>query len=261
MSREWTESARSHAIYWDELSEEYLDQTRISLSEVHYGPLLPGENELGLLPCSLQGAECLELGCGAGQNSIVMAKAGAICTALDVSEAMLNQGRRLAEQAGVEINFLHGDLDTLPGFQPGSFDLIHSAYGIPFSSDPETLIRNCAALLKPGGTLLFSMGHPVYAGEWLDLEGEQGLFLSSYFNPTPDVRDGGESGALSRAFPVSEVAEWIVRAGLRLERILEPAALPAPRLQEAPYFSEAWAEQAEELRRFPIVVIFKATLP
>jgi ubiquinone/menaquinone biosynthesis C-methylase UbiE len=170
VSREWTESARSHAIYWDELSEEYLAQTRISLSEVHYGPLLPGESELGLLPCSLQGAECLELGCGAGQNSIVMAKAGAVCTALDVSEAMLNQGRRLAEQAGVEITFLHGDLDALPGLQPGSFDLIHSAYGIPFSSDPETLIRNGATLLKPGGTLLFSMGHPVYAGEWLDLE-------------------------------------------------------------------------------------------
>jgi SAM-dependent methyltransferase len=256
-----TEAGSAHAVYWDDLAADYQEQTAISLEEFHYGPLLPGDRQLQLLPQPLTGNRCLELGCGAGQNSIVLAKAGAVCTALDVSEAMLGHGRLLAEQAGVASDFRKADLDALPNFGTDSFDLIHSAYGIPFSSDPETLIRNCAQLLAPGGTLLFSMGHPVYAGEWLDLEGEQGLFLQSYFHPAPDAREGDTTGALSRAYPVSEVAEWIIRAGLQLDRILEPPALPPEQLHLAPYISDAWAQQAEELRRFPIVAIYRAAKP
>ena len=254
-------SGQAHAAYWDELSEEYQSQTNISLTDFHYGPLLPGEQELGLLPSSLTGKTCLELGCGAGQNSIVLAKTGAICTAIDVSQAMLDHGKRLADQESVSSDFRKADLDDLPNFGSSSFDLIHSAYGIPFSSNPEKVIQRCSKLLKPGGTLLFSMGHPVYAGEWLELDDEQGLFLSSYFQPTPDAREGSSSDALSRAFPLSEVAEWIIKAGLQLDRLLEPAALPDNRLHKAPYYSDAWAEQAEALRKFPIVVIYRATKP
>lgn len=256
MTRDLTSAGHAHAQYWDSLADTYQSETRISLKEFHYGPLLPGDRDLGLLPADLKGKRCLELGCGAGQNSIVLAKAGAECIAVDVSQAMLDHGILLAEQEGVSSEFRKADLDALPNFGSG-FDLIHSAYGIPFASDPERLLRTCADLLNPGGVLLFSMGHPVYAGEWLELDEDQGLFLQNYFHPTPDVREG-EADATSRAYPISEVTEWIHRAGLQLDRFLEPSALPQERLEEAPYFSEAWAEQAGELRRFPIVGIYRA---
>lgn len=256
-----TPAGRAHAAYWDELAEAYQSQTRISLTEFHYGPLIPGDAGLRLLPSPLNGLRCLELGCGAGQNSIVLAKAGARCTAIDISEHMLIHARTLAEQEGVVSEFRNADLDALPNFGTGSFDLIHSAYGLPFSSDPERVVQRCAELLAPGGVLLFSMGHPVYAGEWLELDDDPGMFLHSYFHPAPDAREGEGTDALSRAFPISEVAEWIVGAGLRIDRILEPPALPDRKLQEAPYISEAWAEQAGELRRFPIVAIYRAHKP
>jgi SAM-dependent methyltransferase len=258
LSGNLTEAGRNHAAYWDDLSAEYQSQTSISLTDFHYGPLLPGDRQLQLLPRPLEETTCLELGCGAGQNSIVLAKAGARCIGIDISERMLEHARRLAEQERVSSEFRKADLDALPTFGRQTFDLIHSAYGVPFAENPEQVIRTCADLLKPGGTLLFSMGHPVYAGEWLDLDGEEGLFLRDYFHPVPDAREGDRSEAVSRAYPVSEVAEWIVRAGLRLDRILEPPALPAHQLHLAPYTSYAWEEQAEELRRFPIVVIYRA---
>lgn len=256
MSEGLTPEGSAHAEYWDGLAKTYQEETHISLDDFHYGPLLPGDKELQLLPSQLKGKTCLELGCGAGQNSIVLAKAGAECISIDVSEHMLEYGRLLANQEGVSSDFRKADQDALPKFGT-SFDLIHSAYGVPFSSDPKQLIQNCADLLNPDGVLLFSMGHPVYAGEWLELDEDQGLFLQNYFHPTPDVREG-DGDAVSRAYPLSEVTEWIHQAGLQLDRILEPTALSETRLQEAPYYSKGWAEQAEELRRFPIVVIIKA---
>ena len=66
----------SSARYWDDLADLYQKETRISTDDFHYGPLLPGDSILGLLPPVPQ-RSCLEIGCGAGQNSIFLAKQGA----------------------------------------------------------------------------------------------------------------------------------------------------------------------------------------
>jgi len=263
------EHALRNARYWDELSPEYQSATRISVADFHYAPLVPGDRELGLLPRPLEGKRCLELGCGAGQNSIFLARQGAEAVAVDVSAAQIRHGRNLAESHGVPVRFLEADLEDLPP-DLGTFDLIHSAYGLPFAADPAGVVEACARLLRPGGTLLLSLGHPVYAGEWLELdEDDRGLFLSNYFHPMPDLREGGdgegdEAVTCAQAYPVSVAVDWILRAGLRLTALLEPQALPvanlteAERLERIPYDSEAWAEQAEELRKVPIVLILRA---
>ena len=56
--------------YWDETSEEYQEITRISIDDFHYGPLLPGDKEVKALPGITKGMKCLEIGSGAGQNSL-----------------------------------------------------------------------------------------------------------------------------------------------------------------------------------------------
>jgi len=57
-----SESADNNRSYWDLLAPHYQEQTEISVDDFHYGPLLPGDRELGLLPASLDGLRCLELG-------------------------------------------------------------------------------------------------------------------------------------------------------------------------------------------------------
>ncbi|MDF3128805.1 class I SAM-dependent methyltransferase [Kiritimatiellaeota bacterium B1221] len=259
-----TPAGEEHAAFWNELAEEYQSETRITTSDFHFGPLLPGEQELALLPKELKGKLCLELGAGAGQNSIYLAGKGAQCTALDISENQLNHGRKLADAEGVAVEFVLADLDHLPEL-PEKYDLIHSAYGIPFSTHPEALIQHCADLLHPGGHMLFSMGHPVYAGEWLELDDDQGIFLQNYFHPHPDVREGESSAVQAMAYPLSEVVAWLRKAGLQLMDLREPASLPVDKMSQAeidarvPYYSEAWAEQVNELSKFPVVAIFSAT--
>jgi len=263
IKRPVTPAGEEHAAFWDELAEEYQSETQISTDDFHYGPLLPGDKELQLLPKNVEGFHCLELGAGAGQNSIYLSKRGATCVALDISKEQLEFGRSLAKAEEIDLEFILADLDHLPEFDQ-SFDLIHSAYGIPFSTHPEALIQHCADLLKPGGQLVFSMGHPVYAGEWLDLDDDQGIFLQSYFHPQPDVRESEESAVQAMAYPLSECISWIRKAGFQLQDLREPSALPVDQMTASeiearvPYYSEAWVEQVNELSKFPVVVIFSA---
>jgi SAM-dependent methyltransferase len=265
---------QSSARYWDDLAALYQKETRISTDDFHYGPLLPGDSILGLLPARLRqdsGAartadkiRCLELGCGAGQNSIFLAKQGAQCVAIDISEKQLAHGRKLAKKEKVEVDFRCVSMDSLGDL--GAFDLIHSTYALPFSADPAKVIADAAAMLKPGGTFLLTTGHPLYAGEWLDIgDHEEGLFLPDYFHPEPDVRMSLDDKTMSAAhyWPISTIAEWIHSAGLTIDRLLEPAPMPIPDLSEAeiyaqvPYESKGWRELYPQLARIPVVLIFK----
>jgi len=85
--------------YWDALSGEYARITRIRTDDFHYGPQIPGERELRLLPSLGPGSSAFELGCGGGQNSVFLAKKGLDCEALDVSE------EQLAKMAGIVTMF------------------------------------------------------------------------------------------------------------------------------------------------------------
>jgi SAM-dependent methyltransferase len=262
---------QSSARYWNDLAEFYQKQTRISTDDFHYGPLLPGDSVLGLLPKAfcrpdvpVRRFQCLELGCGAGQNSIFLAKQGAQCTAIDISEKQLEHGRRLTAAANVEVDFLCISIDDMGDL--GSFDLIHSSYALPFAADPAKVIADAAALLKPDGTLLLTTGHPLYAGEWLDIgDGEDGVFLPNYFQLEPDVRMSLDDKTMNAAhyWPISQVAEWMHAAGLVIERILEPAPMPIPEMSEkeilatVPYESADWRTLYPQLARIPVVVIFK----
>lgn len=256
----------SSARYWDDLADLYQKETRISTDDFHYGPLLPGDSILGLLPPVPQ-RSCLEIGCGAGQNSIFLAKQGAQCIAIDISEEQLAYGRKLAAKEKVDVDLRCVSMDSLKDLQnPPSFDLIHSSYALPFSADPGKVIADCAALLKPGGTLLLTTGHPLYAGEWLDIgDGEDGVFLPNYFQLEADVRMSMDDKTMNAAqyWPISQIAEWMFAAGLAIERILEPAPMPIPEMskkeirEKVPYDSKGWRALYDQLARIPIVVIFK----
>ena len=156
---------QENKIFWDDIAGLYQEHTRISTRMFHYGPLLPSDQELGLLPSKLDGLHCLEAGCGAGQNSIYLASRGARCTAFDLSPKQLQHGRLLAEKEGLTVEFLEADLDNMPAFADAPFDFIHSTYALPFSLTPQKVIEDWFHLLKPGGQLLLTDGHPCYSGE------------------------------------------------------------------------------------------------
>ena len=253
--------------YWDDIAGAYQKQTRISCDDFHYGPLLPGDREMRLLPRPLKDLSCLELGCGGAQNSIFLARHGARCVAIDISGQQLSHARRLAQRHGVELKLIRGALPDLPVRGTGRFGLVHSTYALPFVEDQERVVRAAASLLSPGGMFLLTTAHPLWFAEWVELDSQEcGALVQDYFRPPPDRRQSRrtEGETVCRPALLSDVFSWLSDAGLVVRRLLEPAPLPVPTMtsqqiqDRIPYFSKRWLTLYPQLAAVPSVAVFAA---
>lgn len=252
--------------YWDGIADRYQRLTHISCDDFHYGPQIPGESELRLLPDFKEGQTALELGCGAAQNSIWLARRGLECSAVDISAAQLRHARSLARRAGVAVRLRRFPIEEGPRRIRKEFDFVHSSHALEFVENPAQTVCWMASRLRPGGTMMISTVHPLYNGEWvegLDEEGRpdgMGLFLRDYFAPPDDIRKrGGRVVAISRAYPVSAWFDWLRAAGLEVVRMAEPQALPSTKTP--PYTSSAWSRHEGQLDAIPGTLILVATRP
>jgi len=106
-----------------------------------------------------QGSKGLDVGCGIGLQSILLAKEigpGGHVTGLDISTEFLHHARTLAAEHGLsrQIAFAEGNLTNLP-FEDSTFDWVWSAdcAGYPVVEDPIQLIIELKRVVKPGGTV------------------------------------------------------------------------------------------------------------
>jgi len=83
----------------------------------------------------------LEVACGTGRFTVMLAERGADVVGMDISEAMLEQGRRKARTAGVEetLSFMQGDAGRLP-FPDDHFDAVFAMRFFHLAPDPEGFI-------------------------------------------------------------------------------------------------------------------------
>lgn len=70
------------------------------------------------------GKRVLDIACGTGRHSIELAARGAVVTAIDVSQSMLERARELAMEKGVQCQFTQMDMTDLGETAMGEFDLV-----------------------------------------------------------------------------------------------------------------------------------------
>ena len=107
------------------------------------------------------GLRVLEIGCGTGALTAMMAARGAAVTAIDASPAMLAEAEKKisGQDFGDRVSLKFMDAALIgERFAPASFDLIVST--LAFSEFPagerRFVLEACAGLLKPGGRLLIA---------------------------------------------------------------------------------------------------------
>lgn len=98
------------------------------------------------------GAQLLDVGCGAGQLSLIAARAGARVTGCDIASNWLVQARRSAAAEGLSVVFEEGDAEALP-YGNGTFDAVASLIGAMFAPRPERVAAELTRVCRPGGII------------------------------------------------------------------------------------------------------------
>jgi len=102
------------------------------------------------------GMQVLDLACGPGRIANRLAERGARVTALDATPLFLEHARRDAAQRGVEVDYVAGDMRSLP-WPNARFERVISwftSFGYFGDEDNQTVLAEAHRVLRPGGRLL-----------------------------------------------------------------------------------------------------------
>ena len=242
---------------WNAMAEDYEGFTDRpdSYSEAIEVPCVEA-----LLP-TLAGARVLDLGCGTGRFSFLMAARGAReVVGLDLSERML----ALAEAkrgSGSPVRFLKGSLLDPSLVEPASMDLVFSSTTLHYVDDLRGALAGIARVLKPGGHAVLSVMHPVYTSSYPLADGD-GTWAPRYLDRSrrryvqPWTHFGANPDKVvceSAHHTLSDYVEALLAAGLQLTALREPGPPEAWRLA-AP---DRWRDTTHE----PLYAVFACVKP
>ncbi|WP_263970955.1 class I SAM-dependent methyltransferase [Leptolyngbya sp. NIES-2104] len=102
----------------------------------------------------VRGKLLLDLGCGAGENSVYFARLGAQCVAADYSPGMVDVALQLAERNGVQIEgrVINAMSIDIPD---NTFDIVYASNLLHHIPDPKVTLQEMHRILKPGGRACF----------------------------------------------------------------------------------------------------------
>lgn len=169
------------------------------------------------------GAELLDVGCGAGQLSLIAARAGAHVTGCDIAPNWLAQARRSAVAEGLTITFEEGDAEALP-YADATFDAVVSLIGAMFAPRPDLVAAELTRVCRPGGIIaMANWTAPGFVGQMFKIIAKHispgGMPSPLLWGDEPTVRERLRSGIanvecsrhlyeLSYPFSPSDVVEF-----------------------------------------------------
>jgi SAM-dependent methyltransferase len=99
----------------------------------------------------------LDVGCGSGSTTFAFARAvgpNGHVTGVDISAPMLSRAREVTPP-GAPVEFVLADA-TVHSFEPDSFDLLASRFGVMFFADPAVSFANMHRAMRRSGRLAFA---------------------------------------------------------------------------------------------------------
>lgn len=105
---------------------------------------------------SIVGKKVLDVGCGGGILAESMAVAGAQAKGIDLSEKALKVADLHSLETGVKVEYEYISAENLAQKEAGQYDVVTCMEMLEHVPDPLSIIKSCAALVKPGGKVFFS---------------------------------------------------------------------------------------------------------
>ena len=226
VGRYWNENAE----VWTELARAGYDVYRDYLNTPAFFDILP---EVG-------GLSGIDIGCGEGHNTRLLARRRARVTAVDISDVFIQYAKQLEEQEPLDIDYRVLSAVELP-FPESTFDFAVAIMSLMDIPETDRVLAEAHRVLKPDGFFQFSIEHPCFATPHRrNLRNQEGLTyaieVGDYFHnlqgeiaewifgaAPPEVRNGLRRFKTPRF--TRTISQWLnilIDTGFMLERIEEP---------------------------------------
>ena len=225
---------------------------------------------------NIKGMKGIDIGCGEGYNTRLLAEEGAMLDAIDVAPAFVESAKAMEKEFPLGIKYSVASANQLP-FLNESFEFVTSFMCFMDIPNPEKALDEAFRVLKPGGFFQFSIEHPCFKTSYLKkLKNEKGITyafaLGDYFlNTDGKIEEwifGNAPNEIKdkvRKFKIPNfhktLSFWInsvIKSGFLIEEIHEPypdddLIRKKPSLQSAQivsYFLQIRCRKASLLTKF-----------
>ncbi|GAB2617013.1 class I SAM-dependent methyltransferase [Paractinoplanes abujensis] len=187
----------------------------------------------------IAGLRGVHLQCHIGTDTVSLARLGATMTGLDFSAKSLDEARRIAALAGVDVSFVQSDVYDAVAAVGDGYDLVYTGIGaLCWLPDVKRWAATVSALLKPGGRLFIREGHPVLWGLDYDRDDDVIALAYPYFEMQEGLvfDEGGTYVDTDVEFEHNKTVEWnhgigeivtaVLEAGMTLTGLVEHTSVP-----------------------------------
>jgi SAM-dependent methyltransferase len=213
---------------WELLAQAYSDRVETK----PHNALYERPATLSLLP-PIKGKRVLDAGCGPGVYAQLLASQGAEVVGIDRSPRMVELARK---RVGRSATIIEADVNQPLEFAADEwFDIVLSALTLDYIRDWRPVFREFHRVLRLGGRLVFSIGHPL--SDYLRNEERASYFEVECLEETW-TGFGFDITVPFYRRPLSEVINPLAGAGFELEEIHEPRPLEGFRNLEPDDYDE-----------------------
>lgn len=248
MSEQWDEAAES----WTDFVRKGKDFYREEMNNPAFFKLVG----------NVKGKKTLDLACGEGSNTRILARKGSKVAGVDFSERLIEFARQLEKKEKLGIEYFVSDAADLKELPNSHFDIVTCSMALMDIENYQNAIRETARVLKRNGRFVFSITHPCFEwgdvtpsgkhlGEWKYEQGARGdsarravhYEITKYFGKVKLI-SSWDMKRLMRPFvttsfhrTLTDYVQSLFESGLLVRRLIEPkpttkGALEHPKLRK-----------------------------
>ena len=210
---------------WDEASEAWADFVRTGKD--YFRDALNNPATFKMIG-EIAGLRVLDLACGEGYNTRILARKHAEVTGIDKSGELLALAMSEEDREPLNINYLLRDADSLNDVSDECFDLVTCFMALHDIENYDEAVGEVARVLKMNGRFVFSIPHPCF--ETVTIDGVSMEASKAYFRRIKDLTQWNMK-RLSKHFttvsfhrPISDYSQVLRRRGLLIIQMVEPQA-------------------------------------